>query len=553
MKKRIAGLSALILIISLLLAACSQSNGPSETGEADASANSAGSPGAPVEIKVFAQQDSSIDLKSNDFTKLLENKFNAKFNWDIISMDGAKEKRQISLASGDFPDAYLLTAYIDQFSQSDLLKYGKQGVFLPLNELIDQFAPNIKTAMEKEPLLKALNTAPDGNIYGLVAYSQCFHCSYPNKMWVNTKWLEQLGLDMPKTTAEFTTMLRAFKHNDPNQNGVQDEVPLSGSMEDFGVHIIPYLMNGFIYDDDRNYLYMNNGKVDTAANKPQWKEGIAYIKSLYDEGLIDPGAFIQNAEALKKAGDNADTEIIGAAASMHPAIFVSERTKDYAPLPPLAGPYASYATFAVGGLQPGAKFVITNKASREAQIALIRMVDYMYTPEGQTISQSGLEGVGWRKPIAGEEALGEGIEPNFATLIPIENAVPTNSGWSGMAHFYMPREYRESWVAGKDIYAPDGYERRLIEATLLYEGHEPAEVFPVWTTWVDPALTDEAGMLHTNLINYINQSTLQFITGNLDLDKDWTSYVSRLENMQIGRFIEIMQKAYDQSRNNNNQ
>jgi putative aldouronate transport system substrate-binding protein len=553
LKKRIAGLSALILIISLLLAACSQSNGSVETGEADASANSAGSPGAPVEIKVFAQQDSSIDLKSNDFTKLLENKFNAKFNWDIISMDGAKEKRQISLASGDFPDAYLLTAYIDQFSQSDLLKYGKQGVFLPLNELIDQYAPNIKTAMEKEPLLRALNTAPDGNIYGLVAYSQCFHCSYPNKMWVNTKWLEQLGLDMPKTTAEFTTMLRAFKQNDPNGNGVQDEVPLSGSMEDFGVHIIPYLMNGFIYDDDRNYLYMNNGKVDTAANKPQWKEGIAYIKSLYDEGLIDPGAFIQNAEALKKAGDNADTEILGAAASMHPAIFVSERTMDYAPLPPLAGPYASYSTFAVGGLQPGAKFVITNKASREAQIALIRMVDYMYTPEGQTISQSGLEGVGWRKPIAGEEALGEGIEPNFATLIPIENAVPTNSGWSGMAHFYMPREYRESWVAGKDIYAPDGYERRLIEATLLYEGHEPAEVFPVWTTWVDPALADEAGMLHTNLINYINQSTLQFITGNLDLDKDWTSYVSRLENMKIGRFIEIMQKAYDQSRNNNNQ
>src|SRR4029453_4320984 len=144
------------------------------------------------------------------------------------------------------------------------------GVFLPLNGLIDQYAPNIKAAMEKEPLLKALNTAPDGNIYGLVAYSQCFHCSYPNKMWVNTKWLKQLGLEMPKTTAEFKAMLKAFKENDPNGNGVHDEVPLTGSIEDFGVRIIPYLMNGFIYDDDRNYLYMNNGKVDTAANKPQW-------------------------------------------------------------------------------------------------------------------------------------------------------------------------------------------------------------------------------------------------------------------------------------------
>jgi len=542
-KKRIAGLSALILLVVLLLAACSQSNEPAHTAEA-----SLASIDKPVEINVFAQQDTGIDLKTNDFTRLLENKFNVKFNWDIISMDGAKEKRQISLASGVFPDAYILTAYIDQFSQSDLLKYGKQGVFQPLNDLIEQFAPNIKAAMEKDPKLKALNTAPDGNIYGLVAYSECFHCSYPNKMWVNTKWLQRLGLAMPKTTTEFKEMLRAFKQNDPNGNGLLDEVPLSGSTEDFGVHIVPYLMNGFIYDDDRNYLYMNNGKVDTAANKPQWKEGIAYIKSLYDEGLIDPGAFIQNAEALKKAGDNANADILGAAAAMHPAIFVSERTKDYAPLPPLAGPYASYATFASGGISPGAKFVITNKASKEAQIALIRMIDYMYTPEGQTIAQSGLESVGWRKPLAGEVALDEGLDPKFATLIPIESTEQKNTGWSGMAHFYMPREYRDSWVASKDIYAPDGYERRLIEATLLYEGHEPDEMFPVWNIWLDSAQADEVGMLSTNLMNYIDQSMLQFITGNLDLDRDWNTYVSGLENMQVDRFIEIMQKAYDQNK-----
>ena len=65
-------------------------------------------------------------------------------------------------------------------------------------------------------------------------------------------------------------------------------------------------MNGFIYDDDRTYLILNDGKVDTVANKPEWKEGLAYIKSLYDAGLIDPGAFTQNAEAYKKIGDNAD-------------------------------------------------------------------------------------------------------------------------------------------------------------------------------------------------------------------------------------------------------
>lgn len=145
-----------------------------------------------------------------------------------------------------------------------------------------------------------MNTAPDGNIYGLTGLNECFHCSYPNKMWVNTKWMEQLGLTEPTTTEEFKEMLRAFKTKDPNGNGKADEVPLSGSTENFGVHIIPYLMNGFIYDDDRNYLIVNQGKVETVVNKPEWKEGLAYIKSLYDEGLIDPGAFTQNVGAFKK-------------------------------------------------------------------------------------------------------------------------------------------------------------------------------------------------------------------------------------------------------------
>ncbi|MGO4549161.1 extracellular solute-binding protein [Paenibacillus sp. 2TAB23] len=533
---------AALCIIIVTLSSCKLGGGNEEQ-------ESGGKP-APVEINVFAQQETGIDLRTNDFTKLLESKFNAQINWDSITPDGAKEKRQISLAGGDYPDAYILTAYLDQFSQSDLLKYGKEGVILPLNQLIEQYAPNIKAAMEKDPTLKAFNTAPDGNIYGLVAYSECFHCSYPNKMWVNTEWLSKLGLAMPTTTAQFKSMLEAFKKSDPNGNGMADEIPLSGSIEDFGVRIIPYLMNGFIYDDDRNYLAMSSGKVDTVANKPQWKEGIAFIKSLYDEGLIDPGAFIQNAEALRRIGDNAGAPVLGAVASMHPAIFTSERLKDYAPIPPLAGPYASHATFDGGGIPPGAKFVITNKASKEAQIALIQMVDYIYTPEGQTIAQSGLEGIGWRKPKEGEAALGEGIAPQFASLIPINNAKPTNSGWSGMAHFYMPREYRDSWVASKDIYAIDGYERRLIEATQLYEGHEPSEMFPIWTIWLDPAEADEAGILQTNLSNYIEQSTLQFITGDLNLDKDWDGYLAGLDSMQVGRYLEIMQKAYDQSNPN---
>ncbi|MCD9021662.1 extracellular solute-binding protein [Cohnella silvisoli] len=559
MKKSVLSLLACLLAFSVVIAACSKkenttepSSSASASQPAAQSSSAAPESTAPVEISVFAVQEPNIDLATNKFTKHVEEKFNIKFKWDVSQQDGAKEKRQISLASGDYPDAYFLTAWIDQFTQADLVKYGKQGVLIPLNDLIDQYAPHVKQAMVDHPDLKSLITAPDGNIYGLVSYTQCFHCSYPNKLWLNTEWLKKLNLEMPKTTEEFKKVLEAFKNDDPNGNGKKDEVPLSGSIEDYGVRIIPYLMNGFVYDDDRNYLNLTGGKVESAAIKPEWKEGLTYIKSLYDEKLIDPGAFTQNSEAYKKIGENGDTEILGAGAGMHPAIFVSIdkgnlHSAHYNPLPPLTGPHASYATHDGGGVNPGGRFAITNKASKEAQIALIKFVDYMYTPEGQTNGAAGMKGIDWEDPAPGDVALGEGVTPMVKTIPAVEGEAPRNAGWSGTAHFYQPAEYRDSFVQGTDIYDSANYERRLYQATQLYKGHEPQELFPIWSIWIDPSEIDEASILQTNLKNYIEQNALQFVTGNKDLNKDWDSYVKGLKDLKLDRYLEILQKAYDAS------
>ncbi|WP_123043322.1 extracellular solute-binding protein [Cohnella candidum] len=536
--KKASSILLIAVLFSVFLSACSSRK------------NAVPPSPSPIEISVFAQQDATQDLKTNEFTRLLENKFGVKFDWELVPTEGAKEKRQISMASGKYPDAYILTSFVDQFSQADVLRYGKQGVFYPLNDLIDKYAPHIKAAMESNADLRALSTAPDGNIYGLVGYSECYHCSYPNKMWLNTAWLKKLHLAMPVTTEDFRSVLRAFKNRDPNGNGIADEIPLSGSTEDFGVRVIPYLMNGFIYDDDRTYLTMNGGKAGLAPDKEEWREGLRYIKSLYDEDLIDPGAFTQSADVFRKIGENENAQILGAGAAMHPDIFVdtgpgNRRGSDYNPLPPLKGPHAAYSVFYESGINSGAKFVITDKASEEARIALIKIADYMYTPEGQANAEVGKEGVDWRRPAAGENALGPDSTPEF-TRIPVKaGEKPHNTAWGGMGHFYMPREYRDSWTQGMDIYAPDGYERRLYEATKLYDGTQPKEVYPIWSVWIDAAAADEENILQTNIKNYVDESAVQFITGDKDLNKDWDTYLQGLKTLGSARYLEIMQRAYD--------
>ncbi|MFB9276752.1 ABC transporter substrate-binding protein [Cohnella cellulosilytica] len=554
MKKKLSIAASCLLAVSVALAGCSGNNGNSgESAGASAPASGAASNGSsePVTIRIFAQQGTDQDLATNTFTKLVEEKLNVKFEWTTVPQDGAAEKRQISLASGDYPDMYLLIPWVDQFSQTDLVRYSSQGVIVPLNDLIDKYAPNIKAVLDSTPYYKAMNTAPDGNIYGLTQLSECYHCSYPNKMWLNTKWLEQLNLKMPTTTDEFRDVLRAFKTQDPNGNGAADEVPLSGSTETFGVHVIPFLMNGFIYNDDRTYLTLNDGKVDLAANKPEWKEGLAYIKSMYDEGLIDPGAFTQTAEAYQKIGENADAQLLGAGAGMHPAIFVNTAEgnrygNDYNPIAPLTGPHGSYASFNYP-ISAGASFVLTNKASEETRIAAIKVMDYIFTDEGMKLGTYGPENLGWRLPAEGEIALDDSVEPSFATIPLKDGEQPRNDAWGSMGQFNDSKAFRGAQVSAADIYSPSGYERRLFQATQLYDGKQPAEVFPHWAVWIDPSVADEASMMQTNIRNYIDQNALQFITGNKSLDKDWDAYVKGFDGLNLQGYLDIMQQSVDVS------
>ncbi|CAM5265274.1 hypothetical protein SALBM311S_08927 [Streptomyces alboniger] len=509
----------------------------------------------PVTLNVFAPQAADQNLKTNKFTQLIKQKFNITINWQTTTQDGgpAKEKRQISLASGDLPDLYLLIPWVDQFSQTELLKLSTQGVIQPLNQLIDQYGPNIKKAFADVPAYKRMATAPDGKIYGMPQWVDCFHCSYPAKLWMNSEWLKKLGLKQPTTTDEFRDVLRAFKTKDPNGNGKADEVPLSG---DTGDTIIPYLMDAFIdtptgnsSPDTNPTLVLNDGKADIQANKAGWREGLRYIKSLYDEGLIDSSVFTQNADALMKLGDHAGGVILGSATVMHPQIFVTGGQKDgrdlqYDALPPLTGPEGkSYATYASSSV-PGATFVLTTKASQTEQIQAIKMLNYIFSEEGELNGMFGPEGPGWTTPGPKDLALDDSVKARYK-----RGTAPANGNWGALTQYNNTKQFRNTQAVAKDPKTVDGWERRLFDATKLYEGHESKSSipFPYGEAWIDPAQAGELATLQTNIGTFVQQSAVQFITGKKSLDSDWDSYVKNLDQLGLKRFLEIYQKAYDKT------
>ncbi|MEN0083673.1 MAG: ABC transporter substrate-binding protein [Leifsonia sp.] len=514
--------------------------------------------GGTAHLTVFAQQGTGQDLATNAFTKEVEKKFNIKFSWQTTTQDSsvAPEKRQILMASGDYPDAFLLIPWVDQFNQVDVEKLAKQGVALPLNDLIKQYAPDIQKVLDSNADYKAMVTSPDGKIYGLPQLAETLHIQYPSKLWINTDWLKKLGLQMPKTTADMTKVLEAFKNDDPNGNGQKDEIPLSGDSHDT---LIPFFMNAFIYDPQnpdkgiQSTTVLNKGKVDIQANKDGWREGLKYIKSLWDAGLIDKGAFTQNPAALAQEGNNAGPVLLGSASGLHPYIFVSPGAKDgrdkqYDAVPPLTGPDgADYATYAFGST-PGATFLLTNKASKNDQVAAIKMVNYLFTEQGQLDGNFGPEGKGWAKAGADDKALDPSEKAAFVNL-QLDQDAANAVQWGALSTYNQNAEFRGSQAVPTDIYDTSGYERRLFEATQLYKGHEDkSQIYPTWKVWPDPAKATQVATQQTNIDNYVTQNALAFITGSKNIDTDWDSYVKGFDGLGLKDYLSTLQTAYDKSK-----
>ncbi|SDE11438.1 extracellular solute-binding protein [Glycomyces harbinensis] len=515
-------------------------------------------------ITIFAPQDTGQgqDLEDNAFTKVIEEKFDVDLQFETTTWDGtaAAEKRQISLASGDYPDAYMLIPWVDQFSGDELVKLGGQGVILPLDDLIGEDTPNLTAAFEKEPGFKELATSADGKIWGIPAWNDCYHCSYPSKLWMNSAWLDTLGLEQPTTPEELRTVLEAFKTQDPNGNGEADEIPLSGAG---GVSLLTYLLNPFVYTAE---MYSNaegvtpaslgavDGKVTLQPTRDEWRDGIAYATSLYEDGLIDEGTFTQNGEALIAKGGSAEGVILGAVGIMHPwfvPLAQEDRYTQYEAVPPLTGPAGSNAFWSGGGAgaAPGATFVITNRSSEAKQQKLMQILDFMVSYEGHLQGEFGVEGVNWVRPEEGDVALDETLEPNFEVVrVPTEETL-TNS-WGPIAQFFSDAEFRNSQVTATDVDTPEGYERRFFEATELYEGHESDELFPYWEVDVTGETATELATIQTNVENFVVQASAEFVTGVRDIesDEDWAEFQQNLTELGADRYVEIYQEAWDASK-----
>lgn len=470
------------------------------------------------------------DYNAMPVVKDYEAKTNIHIEWQGIPEEGFDEKKNLLFASNDLPDAFIgggLTPY-------DEMTYGGQGMLIPLGDLIEQYAPNIKTMFEKRPAVKKSITTPDGNIYALPAVEEKYHQYVVDKMYINKTWLDQLSLPVPETTEEFYETLLAFKTQDPNGNGQADEIPLSLYKDDFKSLFGSFGTLDNVNSTDKSasshHVVLAEDKASYAPISDEYKEGLKYLNRLYEAGLIDQEAFTQEYTQLDAKGKLPD-QVLGSFIRIADFIVLgNEGTADYVTLPPLKGPDGTqlWNKDIYSQVRKG-HFAITSVNDHPE--ATVRWIDYMFDFQGAMEFTDGPENVRWRWRDDGKYELMETPEGKNDAQWRAELCL------AGYTAFFYSYEDEAKNVITLPIF------ENLFTSTAMYEPFFPQQVYP--QVYFTNEQSDRLNVLTEGLDNYADQMKAQFITGSADIDAEWDNYIQTFNKMGLEEFLQIYQDAYN--------
>ncbi|MGI6690052.1 MAG: extracellular solute-binding protein [Clostridiales bacterium] len=474
--------------------------------------------------------DDSGMVEDKYMLPILEEQTNVKVEWLLFPYETAREKLGILLSSGDYPD--VIGGWL--LGRNDILNDGMiDGLYIPLEDLFEKYAPNIMEVLEIPGVRQAF-TLPDGHIYTIpYVIGEPLVTFLP---WINKVWLDNLGLEVPTTTDELKEVLIAFRDNDANGNGdPNDEIPFSGDPVNLalGTYAGWFGVNASSAGNNPYYALVD-GKLQFNANQPEFKEFIEYFADLYKEKLIDPELFTQDPAMWKSKGKQ---NLYGVCVGYGPGDFYDNNeddTNDFTYLPVLTSPNGKTPVFRRNGY--GVTFfrtqvAITDKA--EHPEVIVRWFDNVFAEENSVQIQWGPLGTKLEKV---DDGVYRAMDTSHFTEEEEEKW-----GWGNAFPQSLPKYIKTSYV----LQDKDGNAHVDIkqEADAMYEPYLDEPLPLTWT--VNEADAERYSILSTDINNYVKTKIAQWVTGEADVNAEWDEYLDQLEKLGLSEMNEIKQRELD--------
>lgn len=406
---------------------------------------------------------------------------------------------------------------------ADLLELGMEGGLIPLEDLIEEHAPNIKKFFEECPDAKKMATAGDGHIYYIPgSLAGIDQSAMPSQGWfIRQDWLDKLGLKMPTTVDEYYNVLKAFKTQDPNGNGLNDEVPVF-CRSGLGFIYPLFAANKGWYEDE-------NGVAQFGAMEENYKQAIIAARDWYKEGLIDREIFTRGSQARE--------QLLSANLGGSTHDWFSS-TGGYNSLYQDSVPGINFIAMAPPANTEGEVIEICSRntlhelgwgisAHNDEVETTIKYLDFWMSSEGQDLRSFGIEGEHYTV-VDGKKQFTEKVLKAEEGVIAYLKTQGANLEIGTIGNI-------EAELAGMNEISREGFE-------MYHNGGYVKQQFvkPKFT----PEEQDTINQYFNNISTYVDEMEQKWILGVEDVEKGWDKYLATLKKMGIDEVVKIYQTAY---------
>lgn len=485
----------------------------------------------------FKGDITSTPLTSYGDTKAfqeLEKRTGIHIEFQHVSAADSDQQFNLMIASQDLPDMIGWKWYKNVVGGPQALI--NNGSIISLNEGISKYGPNYKKLMDQDPAIRKEATTDSGDIF---AYMQIAVGAKPGEplrrgkgLMLRQDWLDKLGLKAPTTMDEWYNVLKAFREQDPNGNGKQDEIPFVTYGQGDGYKRMATawgILDGF-------YVDPASGQAKYGPIQPVYKDYLTTMAKWYKEGLLDPEFAASDTKFLEaRITGNLSGAWIGGSGDQfayftNMADSIAKGFKLVAVPMPIGQAGKSYFFEADTRLND-AGTAITSKDKNVKES--VKWLDYQYSDEGAELMNFGIDGESYAKENGAYKYTDKVLKnpempfgPALATYTPIA----TTSAEMGTRFL----DAEKPMVPGQ------------LEAEQAWGSSDSSIAMPKLT------LTTEESDAFSGIMNEINtykdEMFVKFVMGAESLD-NFDKFVQQIKNMGIDDALKIQNDALQRYNN----
>lgn len=549
----------LVLVMTLALAACGGNGGSGEdTKNQGESSNGGGAETNDKEgwskLKVMGQVDQEFwDSRENqpvwqEFQRMLEE---AKLDVEFvgITQEQYKTTLQTTLATGaDMPDIVSL----EQMDKSMATQLGEQGVLVDVLPLVEQYSNGNIDKSINERLGGLWGTAiteqgsafwvPFGITIKFADGSDFYSAMVPV---VRADWVEKLNMEMPTNIEEFKDLMRAFREQDANGNGQQDEIMLAFT-KDTSDTARPFEMFGPLFGLPCDHVLVDT--TDDVVKSPwlmkdQLTEYFKFFQEMTAEGILSKDAINQSPEYVLQ---QTKMNVVGVRTGFAMTDMYDGEVAEY------GGAYRGVFPYAVSNEEAYIQAAPATSETRRVAItsacedkeAAIKFMDILHSDEFTNLTSNGVEGVSYDM-VDGK----------------VVNKVYDDGLVFGSREYWLAGRIRggELWLAllggcqegtGESnvdyvkSFQNYPYDDEIIDFVKGREGDKYYFPAPYELATATPEESEREIAIMNDLKTYMDETAIKLATGEYSID-DIDQYVDTMKEMGLEEIIAIRQAQHD--------